>query len=62
MRIFTIMMFAVCLLPRTLIGGEYKEVVSSADNDLYKIDTKNVLIRTENCMEDARSQEVLPCR
>ena len=59
MRLFTILMFALCLFPRTLIGGEYKEVVSSFDNDFYKIDTKSILIRTENCLEDVRSQQVL---
>jgi hypothetical protein len=49
----------VCLFHQPLVAGDYKEVVSSYDNDLYKIDSKNILIRTDNCMEDVQAQEAL---
>lgn len=50
---------SACLFPQMIFAGDYKEVVSSFDNDFYKIDTKNILIRTQNCLEDVQSQEVL---
>ncbi len=59
MRTIIFAVSAACLLPQIIHAGDYKEVVSSFDNDFYKIDTKNILIRTESCMEDVQSQEVL---
>jgi hypothetical protein len=48
-----------CLSPQVMRADEYTEVVSSYDNDFYKIDTKNILIQTYNCMEDVQSTQVL---
>ena len=59
MRTAILVVCAACLFPQAIVAGEYKEVVSSYDNDFYKIDTKTILIRTENCWEDVRAQEVL---
>jgi hypothetical protein len=50
---------AVCLFHPVAFAGEYTEVVSTYDNDFYKIDSKNILIRTENCLEDVQAHEVL---
>ena len=54
-----VVLFFVLLTPNTLIADDYQEVVSSFDTDFYKIDTKNILIRTENCPETVESQQVL---
>lgn len=59
MRTAIVVVITVCLFHQPLVAGDYKEVVSSYDNDLYKIDSKNILIRTDNCMEDVQAQEAL---
>ena len=59
MRTAILVVCAACLFPQAIVAGEYKEVVSSYDNDFYKIDTKTILVRTENCLEDVQAQEVL---
>lgn len=59
MRTALFVVCAICLLPLKIVAGDYKEIVSSYDNDFYKIDSKTILIRTENCLEDVQSQEVL---
>ena len=59
MRSAIVVVFALCLFHQSSVAGEYKEVVSTYDNDFYKIDSKNILIRTERCMEDVQGQEVL---
>jgi hypothetical protein len=59
MRTSIVVVFIVCLFHQSLVAGEYKEVVSTYDNDFYKIDSKNILIRTEKCMEDVQGQEAL---
>ncbi len=59
MRTAIFVVCAVCLLHPAAFAGDYKEVVSTYDNDFYKIDSKNILIRTENCLEDVQAQEVL---
>ena len=59
MRIVIPVICAICLLLQTAAAGEYQEVVSTYDNDFYKIDTKNILIRTDRCLEDVSSQDVL---
>ena len=59
MRTAIVVVSTVCLFHQSLVAGEYKEVVSTYDNDFYKIDSKNILIRTEKCMEDVQGQEAL---
>lgn len=59
MRAVILFVCAACMFPQIASSAEYQEVVSSFDNDFYKIDTKNILIRTEYCMEDVSSQEVM---
>ena len=59
MRTVILVVCAVCFFHQAVSAGEYKEVVSTYDNDFYKIDTKNILIQTANCLEDVRGQEVL---
>lgn len=59
MKRLLIMLFLATITPNTLIADDYQEVVSSIDTDFYKIDTKNILIRTENCYETVESQQVL---
>jgi hypothetical protein len=59
MRTVILAICAIFLVHHNAAAGEYKEVVSTYDNDFYKIDAKNILIRTENCLEDVQTQEVL---
>ena len=59
MRIVILVACALCVFQQSVSAGEYTEVVSTYDNDFYKIDSKNILIRTNNCLEDVRGQEVL---
>jgi hypothetical protein len=59
MRTAIFVVCAVCLFHPAVSAGEYKEVVSTYDNDFYKIESKNILIRTEKCLEDVQAQEVL---
>lgn len=59
MRTVILFVCACLILPQLTAATEYQEVVSSFDNDFYKIDTKNILIRTQYCMEDVTSQEVM---
>ncbi|NNK56383.1 MAG: hypothetical protein EX260_01840 [Desulfobulbaceae bacterium] len=59
MRTAILVVFAISVFLPAAFAGEYTEVVSTYDNDFYKIDTKNILIRTENCLEDVQAQEVL---
>jgi hypothetical protein len=42
-----------------VFARDYQEVVSKIDNDLFKVDTKSILIRTENCFEEAQSEPVV---
>lgn len=49
----------LCLAPLPVFAGDYQEVVSKIDNDFFKIDTKSILIRTENCYQEAQSEQVL---
>lgn len=59
MRTALFVVCAIFLFPLKIVAGDYKEIVSSYDNDFYKIDSKTILIRTQNCFEDVQSQEVL---
>ena len=49
----------LCLVPLPVFARDYQEVVSKIDNDFFKIDAKSILIRTENCFEEAQSEQVV---
>lgn len=59
MQRFVIVLFFALLIPHTLSAADYQEVVSSIDSDFYKIDSKSILIHTENCFETVESQQVV---
>lgn len=59
MRVICVLLFVTYLIPQSLAAGEYQEIVSTIDNNFYKIDTKSILIQTQDCYEDVQSQQVL---
>ena len=54
MRTAIFVVCAVCLFHPAVSAGEYKEVVSTYDNDFYKIESKNILIRTEQIDDNGK--------
>ena len=59
MKRLVVVLFLAGIAPSPLMADDYQEVVSSFDTDFYKIDSKNILIRTENCYDTVESQQVL---